>query len=277
MSAMEHGLPQAGSGTASGWLARHLESTRADTSNPLRAVALGSTMPDSLRGASQAIAIESVADYRLTADDPEFRKTLGDLYGNGKDPYTEAGHATLEVLDTLNRLNPAAYRPSVRYPKTDVANALQQVAFLIKANIGVEVAALDKGGWDTHVAEAQWLDANLDDLAQSLAAFYTDLGGETARTTVVVQTEFGRRAAENSGLGTDHGRGSVMFMLGGEVRGGKVYGEWPGLEPNQLEDPGDLRVTTDYRRPLAEALRHCGNPNPSAVFPGFVEQPLGLL
>ena len=158
-----------------------------------------------------------------------------------------------------------------------MANALQQVAFLIKANIGVEVAALDKGGWDTHVAEAQWLDANLDDLAQSLAAFYTDLGGETARTTVVVQTEFGRRAAENSGLGTDHGRGSVMFMLGGEVRGGKVYGEWPGLEPNQLEDPGDLRVTTDYRRPLAEALRHCGNPNPSAVFPGFVEQPLGLL
>ena len=277
MSAMERGLPKSSSGSSSGWLARHLETTPSDAATPLRAVALGSTMPDSLKGATQAIAMESIMDYRLGSEDETYRAALADLYGSHRDPYGEAGHATLEVLQTLKRLDPKAYKPDAVYPKTDLATALSQVAFLIKAGVGLEVAALDRGGWDTHVAQAQWLALNLDDLGKSLAAFYKDLGPETSRVTVVVQTEFGRRAAENSGLGTDHGRASVMFVAGGAVKGGKVYADWPGLEERQLEQPGDLRVTTDYRSPLAEILAYHGNPNAGGVFPGFEGKPLGLL
>ena len=190
---------------------------------------------------------------------------------------TEAGHATIEVLQTLRRLDPKAYKPDAVYPTSDLANALKQVAFLIKAGVGLEVAALDRGGWDTHVAQAQWLALNLDDLGKSLAAFFKDLGHETSRVTVVVQTEFGRRAAENSGLGTDHGRASVMFVGGGPIKGGKVYADWPGLEDRQLEAPGDLRVTTDYRRPLSEILAYHGNPDAASVFPGFEGNPVGIL
>lgn len=277
MSAMERGLPKSSSGSSSGWLARHLETTPSDAATPLRAVALGATMPDSLKGATQAVAMETVTDYRLSTDDDGFRTALADLYGSHRDPYGEAGHATLEVLQTLRRLDPKSYKSEVVYPTSDLATSLKQVAFLIKAGVGVEVAALDRGGWDTHVAQAQWLALNLDDLGKSLAAFYQDLGHEAARVTIVVQTEFGRRAAENSGLGTDHGRASTMFVMGGAVKGGKVYADWPGLEDRQLEPPGDLRVTTDYRRPLAEILAYHGNPDAASVFPGFEGKPLGIL
>lgn len=277
MSAMERGLPKASTGSSSGWIARHLETTPTGSTTPLRAVAIGPTMPDSLKGATQAVAMESVVDYRLGIEEESYRSALSDLYGSSKDPYGMAGHATLEVLQTLRRLDPKEYRPDAAYPNSDLGAALRQVAFLIKAGVGLEVAALDRGGWDTHVAQAQWLALNLDDLGKSLAAFYKDLGREISRVTIVVQTEFGRRAAENSGLGTDHGRASVMLVGGGPVKGGKVYADWPGLEDGKLEPPGDLRVTTDYRRPLAEILRFHGNQDLSAVFPCYEARPTGIL
>lgn len=282
MAAMERGLPNEQTGTASGWLARHLMATQGANASPLRAVAFSNVMPDSLRGATDATALESLADFRLTLPGADrgiteevWRSALADLYRDGKDAVAHAGRETLAVLETLNRIDPANYRPANRalYPDSALGNALKQVACLIRARVGLEVACLDRGGWDTHVAQGSaggWLATELEDVGRSLAAFATDLGAEMNGVTVVVMTEFGRRLQENSGLGTDHGRGSVVMLLGGGVIGGKVFADWPGLEKQQLEPPGDLRVTTDYRDVLAEVVtRRLRNERIAEVFPGY--------
>lgn len=279
MNAMERGLPEQREGDASGWLARHLTTVPRGDASPLRAVAFGSTMPDSLRGATGAIALQSLEEFRITSRDDQrsawLESSLRKAYAKGDDEMTRAGRSTLSVLDTLNRFDPRAYRPSgaASYPDTELGNALRQVAFLIKAGLGLEVACLDKGGWDTHVAQGRgqgWLASLLDDLGRSMSAFHSDLGARMRHVTVVVQTEFGRRAYENTGLGTDHGHGSVMFLLGGGTVGGKVHGRWPGLEADALAGTGDLAVTTDYRNVLAEVLtKRLGNPRVEEVFPGL--------
>lgn len=276
MEAMERGLDRAGQ-AADGWLTRHMLATPARLETPLRAVALGGTLPASLSGATSALAMESVDEFRIDLDptkEAEFRQKLARLYGEGRDVLTTAGRETLEVLGTLNRLSPKDYRPSngAAYPSSDLGQALQQVAFLIRADVGLEVAVLDKGGWDTHVAQGSttgWLAGQLDDVARCLAAFAQDMGADLNHVTLVAQTEFGRRVYENDGEGTDHGHGSVMTLLGGGVKGGKVYGVWPGLEDSQIEGPGDLAVTTDYRAVLGEVLANrMGNPDVGSVFEG---------
>jgi len=150
----------------------------------------------------------------------------------------------------------------------------------MKAGVGLEVAFLDKDGWDTHVAQGGstgWQASLADDVAKSVRAFTDDLGERMNTTNVIVMTEFGRRAYENSGLGTDHGRASVMFAIGGGVKGGKVYGKWPGLEEKALVGPGDLEVTTDYRDVLAEVLtKRQGLPRVQSAFPSLNHQPLGF-
>lgn len=282
MAAMERGLPNEQTGAASGWLARHLMVTQGTNTSPLRAVAFSNVMPDSLRGATDATALESLADFRLTLPGADkgiteevWRSALADFYRDGKDAVAHAGRETLAVLETLNRIDPANYRPAnhALYPDSALGNALKQVACLIRAQVGLEVACLDRGGWDTHVAQGSaggWLAMQLEDVGRSLAAFATDLGTEMSGVTVVVMTEFGRRLQENSGLGTDHGRGGVMILLGGGVIGGKVFADWPGLEKQQLEPPGDLRVTTDYRDVLAEVVtRRLHNEHVEEVFPGY--------
>ena len=283
MSAMERGLNNLGPGssTVNGWIARYLNETADPTDSPLRAVAIGDVMPDSLRGAISASALAELNDYKLNGS-PTFQKGLESRYASGADEMAVAGRETLDVLRTLNRLDYKGYRPQggATYPTSDLGNGLRQVAFLQKAEVGLEVAFLDKGGWDTHVAQGGstgWQAGLLTDVAQSLQAFAADMGSRMNRTTVIVMTEFGRRAYENSGLGTDHGRGSVMFALGGHVLGGKVHSQWPGLEEHQLEGPGDLRVTTDYRRVLAEALsKRMGVTAPGAIFPSFEYSPVQI-
>jgi uncharacterized protein (DUF1501 family) len=186
-----------------------------------------------------------------------------------------AGQETLAALDAVQRLDPAHYRPTpgVTYASDELGNGFRQVACLIKGDVGLEVACLNMGGWDTHVAQGRdsgWQPARLGDLGRALAAFAADLGPRMAHVTTVVMTEFGRRAYENSGLGTDHGRASCMLLLGGGVAGGKVYAQWPGLAQNQLDGPGDLRVTTDYRDVLAEILaRRLQNTQTAEVFPEY--------
>lgn len=284
MSAMERGLPRLGPGaaTANGWLARYLNHTAQEGDSPLRAVAIGDLMPDSLRGGLSAMALPDLGAFRLRGD-RSFRDRLAQAYDSGNDAITTAGRETLRVLDTLNRLDYAGYRPTAPadYPASDLGNALKQVAFLLKAEVGLEVAFLDKGGWDTHVAQGStsgWLSSLLQDVGDSLAAFTADIGPRLGNTTVVVMTEFGRRVYENSGLGTDHGRASCMFVMGGSTRGGKVYGDWPTLADDQLEGTGDLRVTTDYRDVLGEVLsRRMGLDDLGEVFPGLKHRPLGLL
>ena len=268
MNAMERGMYEIAEGTHTGWVARHLGSTPRKTPSPLRAVALSSITPDSLRGASHAATFSNLADYRL-ADD-SLRSMLASLYGSGKDAIAEAGRETLNVLEKLNRIE----RPTKgAYPSSELGTALQQVAALIRSNVGLEVACLEMGGWDTHVAQGTisgWLPSYLKELAEALGDFVRDMGQEMARITVIVQTEFGRRLNENTGLGTDHGRASAMFLVGDGVNGGKVYADWPGLEASQLDEVGDLRVTTDYRDVLGEALSsRVGGASPQTVFPNW--------
>ena len=246
-------------------------------------------MPDSLRGATNAMALESLAEFeiKLAGVDPSRQarlvEDLRELYASGSgDTIVEAGRETLDLLATLNRLDPLAYRPAsgARYPDSELGKGLQQVAFLAKAEVGMEVAFLDRGGWDTHVAQGSstgYMALGLADLADSVAAFSMDLGSEMRRTTLVVMTEFGRRLQENGGLGTDHGRGGVMMVVGKGIRGGKVHCTWPGLEEHELDEVGDLRVTTDYRDVLAEILtKRVANPDLSTVFPGHRAKPVGV-
>jgi uncharacterized protein (DUF1501 family) len=297
MATMERGLA-ADSGTSSGWLARHLNATAAEGDSPLRAVAVTDTMPESLRGATAATALTDLADYRLgsapapppTGADNRIHhahaasrtdaiaETLRGLYGSadaGPEALRAAGRETLAALEAVKRLDPTHYRPAsgATYPNTPLGNGFRQAACMIKGHVGLEVACLDAGGWDTHVAQgrdAGWQPLRLAELGQALGAFATDLGGEMQHVTTVVMTEFGRRAYENTGLGTDHGRAGCWLLLGGGVQGGKVYADWPGLAEGQLDGPGDLRVTTDYRDILAEIVaRRLRNPHLEGVFPDY--------
>ena len=269
MNAMERGMYRVGGGLQTGWVARHLSSSPRSNPTPLRAVALSSLTPDSLRGASHATTLASLSDYRLA--DPEMLDMLKGLYGSGKDAMAQAGRDTLDVLEKLRGVR-VEDQPK-GYPQTDLGRGLRQVATLIRSNVGLEVACLEMGGWDTHVAQGAitgWLPGYLKELADSLAAFVLDMGMEMKRVTMVVQTEFGRRVEENTGLGTDHGRASCMFLFGGAVAGGKVYTNWPGMERAQLDEVGDLRVTTDYRDVWGDALTaRVADSKPAEVFPGW--------
>jgi len=179
----------------------------------------------------------------------------------------------------MKAADPGKYTPApgADYPKGRFGDSLRQLAQLIKANLGVQVAFADIGGWDHHVNEGstEGQIANvLSDFSQSLAAFWTDLGDLGEDTVVITMSEFGRTARENGNRGTDHGHANVMFVLGGPVKGGKVYGRWPGLDQSQLYEGRDLALTTDFRQVIGEAVaRHMGNTNLKAVFPGFENQP----
>jgi uncharacterized protein (DUF1501 family) len=185
-----------------------------------------------------------------------------------------AGQETFEAVRMLKAANPSQYRPApgVIYPNNAFGNSLRQVAQLMKANLGVEAAFADVGGWDTHQnqggVEGQ-LAARLREFSDAIAAFWKDLGDDAQNTTLVTMSEFGRTARQNGTGGTDHGHANVMFALGGEVKGGKVYGRWPGLNPEQLNEGRDLSVTTDFRAVLGEATsKALGVRDLSAVFPG---------
>ena len=265
MAAMERG------GAAGGWLARYLAATSPKNPSPLRAIAHGDTLPEMLRGGPPALALRSLTEFRLP-DDPAFRRSLDAMYAEGHDAVRQAGRETLATLNTLQALDPAAYRPchGARYPKSDLADGLQQVAMLLRARVGLEAACLDHGVWDTHVGQDGFHPRLMAELSGALAAFATDLGPELDGVTVVVMSEFGRRVGENAGLGTDHGRAAPAFLLGGGVRGG-FHGSWPGL--TDLDSVGDLRVGTDSRAVLAAVLRL---EDPSSVFPGVREGLAGL-
>jgi len=212
---------------------------------------------------------------RVRALQAEEKRVMAKARAKLGKPKVESGRETLAVLETLSALGAEGYRPSreALYPESDFGMGLRQVAALVRAEVGLEVAAIDLGGWDTHFAQGgtEGLMAGLlSDLSRGLAALHTDLLDDLQGLTVVVMTEFGRRAAENASLGTDHGHGGAMFVLGGGVEGGKVHAQWPGLERGQLFGPGDLAVTIDYRDVLAEiCLRRLNNQALGAVFPDY--------
>ncbi len=276
MELMERGV-ESERGPASGWIGRHLATLDTGNRSPLRAVGVGRLPQRSLSGTVPVSALRSIADFHLNGDGrglAQMRAALDTLY-SGADSFAALGQDTLAIMDTLGSLDPSAYRPAhaAHYPDSDFGLALKQSAMLIKAEVGLEVAAIDVGGWDTHFAqgagEGQMADL-MQDLAQGVDAFHSDLFDYMDRLTLVTMSEFGRRAAENGSLGTDHGHGSMMLALGGHVLGGRIHGAWPGLAPGQLIGPGDLAVTTDYRDVLAEiCIKRLNNPAVDEIFPGY--------
>lgn len=281
MDLMERG---AANSDYTGWLARHLASLDTGNTSALRAVGLGDMLPASLTGAVSATALQSIAEYHLQGRDEragDMQALLRAMYEGHDDMLKPTAVQTFDAIEVLSKLDPASYQPRGRlYPEKELGQALKMVGQLIRADVGVEVACVDMGGWDTHVGQGgtEGLQARLlADLGESLAAFYDDIALERERVTVVVMSEFGRRAEENAGLGTDHGHGNMMMLMGGGIAGGKVYGRWPGLHPDQLVGPGDLDITSDYRDVLGEIIRkRLNNPSLAEVFPNYTVNELGL-
>jgi uncharacterized protein (DUF1501 family) len=271
---MEHGGL-----TGGGWLGRFLRAQSNGSSGPLSAIALGKAVPECLRGAPAATVFQSLDDFSLGDDGPRLVEALGRLYGLQTDHLGAAGRSTIEAVRRIEALRAAAYHPvqGAAYGTDDFSQGLMQIARLIKSRIGLQAASLDLNGWDSHFGQATIMDPLMTRLARGLAAFYRDLGSERDQTTVVVMTEFGRRVEENSAFGTDHGRGSVMFVLGGGIKGGRVLGKWPGLTREVLEGPGDLPVMNNYRNVLAPILRrHGAGEGLEQIFPEFPLAPMPL-
>ena len=207
------------------------------------------------------------------------QRQLARLYAAQTDLLGGAGRDTLDALERIKKLRATEYRTEhgAEYTYDEFSRGLRQVARLIKARVGLEAVSIDINGWDSHLNQSAIMDPQMTRLAQGLSAFYRDLGNWMQTTTVVVMTEFGRRVSENSAFGTDHGRGSVMFVLGGGVKGGRVLGKWPGLTNEVLEGPGDLPVLTNYRNVLAPVLqRHGASQGLEKIFPDFKLEPLPL-
>jgi uncharacterized protein (DUF1501 family) len=252
--------------TGDGFLSRALASRRP---SPLRAVAIGQTMPRILSGKANALAIADIAKFGV--------------HGNLGDAFQSMYKDAFEATRVLKAADPSKLQPEngAVYPAGPFSASLKQIAQLIKANVGLEVAFTDVGGWDTHAGEggAQGqLANNLKTFAAAIAAFTKDLGSRMGDVVLVTMSEFGRTVRENGNRGTDHGHGNVMFIAGGGVKGGKVYGEWRGLTPEKLYEGRDLAVTTDFRDVFGELLtKQLGVPSLKDVFPRYDAKPLGLL
>jgi uncharacterized protein (DUF1501 family) len=277
MQTMERGVSD-GNSTATGWITRHLATFDHGGTTPVRALAIGDVLPKSMQGAISATAVRSLTDFRLKVPEEwgaSYRSVLAEMYSSGHDPVCEAGQGTLKLLERLEKLDPNSYRPEggAVYPETGFGRGVRQVAQLIKAEVGLEIAQVDLGGWDAHAAQVTLMTGLMDELGKGLHALHADLGDRMRRVTVVALSEFGRRVHENSTLGTDHGRASAMFLLGGGIRGGKVYSRWPGIDNDRLDRDGNLRVTTDYRDVLTEIVeRRLGHPNAAQVFPDYTPE-----
>lgn len=277
---MESGTPGIKS-TQDGWLNRALQAediVRKQQETAFRALALGPEIPRTLAGKVPAIALSNLNNFsvagRGAAPSPA-ANAFEAMYGESGDHiFHAAGEETFEAVKMLRAANPAQYQPApgVDYPNSEFGNRMKQVAQLLKSNLGVEAAFTDIGGWDTHHNQGNvdgQLAGRLRDFADSIAAFWHDMGDEAENVTVVTMSEFGRTARENGTGGTDHGHANVMFVLGGHVNGGKVHGRWPGLDNHQLNEGRDLALTTDYRQVLGEIVnKNLGASNLELVFPG---------
>jgi uncharacterized protein (DUF1501 family) len=281
---MESGTPGR-KATDDGWMNRHLQVTRVTGATPFRGVALTPTLPRSLAGPAPAVAMANLRDFALRpAAGAAVAHGFEDMYaGAVHDTLHGTGQETFQAVDFLKKSDPARYTPAAgaEYPRGAWGESLRQVAQLIKADVGVEVAFTEVGGWDTHAAEGGvqgQLAGRLRDYGRALAAFHTDMGDRMGDVVLVTLTEFGRTVRENGNRGTDHGHASVSFVMGGGVRGGRVHGAWPGLSPDRLYEGRDLAVTTDFRDLLGEVLtKHLGDRDLARVFPDYTPRFPGVM
>jgi uncharacterized protein (DUF1501 family) len=271
--------------TRDGWLNRYLHAREHQAATPFRAVALAQQLPRSLRGTAPALAIGQIGQFGIhegrgdmvqSAFEAEYAAAAeGVLHSTGREAF--------DAVRMMKTANPQQYATAngAEYPRSAFGEALRQIAQLVKADVGLEIAFAESGNWDHHANEGAatgLLATRLDDLARGVAALARDLGDRMQEVVILTMSEFGRAVVENGSRGTDHGHGNAMMILGGGVRGGQVYGRWPGLAPEQRHDGRDLAVTTDFRSVFAEVVRgHLGLTDTSRVFPGFRSQTvLGL-
>lgn len=281
---MESGTPGTKS-VSDGWLNRALQAEVAcncsrhnQEHTAFRALALGAEVPLTLAGKIPAIALNNVSGFSIAgrgATPSPAANAFEAMYaGSGDQVLRAAGDETFEAVKMLRDANPAQYTPAsgTNYPNSEFGNRMKQIAQLLKANLGVEAAFTDVTGWDTHQKQGGvngQLANRLADFSASIAAFWRDIGDDAANITLVTMSEFGRTARENGTGGTDHGHANAMFILGGDIKGGKVYGKWPGLANEQLNEGRDLALTTDFRAVLGEIVTHAlGAENLENVFPG---------
>ncbi|MEP7342395.1 MAG: DUF1501 domain-containing protein [Acidobacteriota bacterium] len=276
---MEAGTPGVKS-TTDGWLNRYLQAKPDPKASPFRAVAMGANLPRTMQGKAGTIAMTSINDFAIRAGGGEMGQALQGgfeaMYAQTvNDALRGTGKETFDAVKMLKQVNPAQYQPAagVVYPRGQFGDRLRQVAQLVKSDIGLEVAFTDIGGWDTHANQGAGqgqLANRLTEFAGGISALYADLKDRADEVVILTMTEFGRTAKENGNRGTDHGHASVMFALGGAIKGGKVYGKWPGLKTNELYESRDLALTTDFRDVFAElAKNHLGASNINAIFPGY--------
>jgi len=277
---MESGTP-GNKGTSDGWLNRVMQTEKTTDNSPFRAVAMTQQLPRSLYGRAPSVAMTTLSDFNIKAGIYS-QNLAGGFEGvwqqNAKDSLSTTGKETFEAVNFLKQANPSQYKPEngAVYPNTDFGRSMMQIAQLIKAGVGLEIAFTDTGNdvrWDTHFNEGGsrgQLANYLRTFGQTLAAFSTDMGKRMDDVLVITMSEFGRTARENGSRGTDHGHGNAMFILGNSVKGGKVYADWKGLKSDQLNEERDLAVTTDFRDVFSEAAyRHIGNQNIDKIFPGY--------
>jgi len=274
---MESGTPGVKS-TSDGWLNRYLQAKKESERSLFRAVSMTQTTPRVLQGRAPTISMSNLNDFAIRAG-----KSSSDLQGGfeaiyareANDRLADMGRETFEAVNYLKKVNPAQYKPAngAEYPRTAFGNSLLQIAQLIKAGVGLEIAFTDIGGWDTHVNEGNsrgQLGNLLQQFGAGISALYRDLGQQMDDVVILTMSEFGRTARENGNRGTDHGHANAMFVLGNSVRGGNVYGKWPGLKNDQLNEGRDLALTTDFRDVFGEiAARHLGAANVQSIFPGY--------
>ena len=291
---MESGTPGIKS-TQDGWRNRALQAEDlrhrcADTCeqhSAFRALALGNEVPRTLAGKIPAIALNNVNGFTIAGRGPTqspAASAFEAMYADTGDRlFHAAGDETFDAVKMLRAADPAQYAPAAGavYPTSEFGNSMKQIAQLLKANLGVEAAFTDVSGWDTHQNQGSvngQLANRLSDFSASIAAFWRDMGDGAENITLVTMSEFGRTAHENGTGGTDHGHANAMFVLGGNVKGGKVYGRWPGLENGQLNEGRDLVLTTDFRNVLGEVVSQTlGATNMEAVFPGATLSPTRFL
>jgi len=264
--------------TNDGWLNRYLQSKVDPEKSLFRAVSMTQQMPRVLQGRAPVLAIANLSDFNIRAG-----QSSSNIQGGFEAIYAQTvndslagmGRETFEAVNYLKKVNPAQYKPEngAQYPRNPFGNALLQIAQLIKAGVGLEIAFTDIGGWDTHVNEGNargQLGNLLTQFGAGIAALYTDLGQRMDDVVILTMSEFGRTVRENGNRGTDHGHANAMFVLGNSVRGGKIYGEWPGLKNDQLYEGRDLALTTDFRDVFGEiAAGHLRTSNLQQVFPGY--------
>jgi uncharacterized protein (DUF1501 family) len=271
-----------------GWLNRYLQASQSE-GGVFRAVALNPTLPLTLSGEAEALALSGLEALQVS-ESPQmstYLEAVEELYSSRSDHLGRVSRSALEAIRLGGSvLDPSSYTPdpAADYGDSEFGRSLRAVAQMIKADVGVEVAAVDLAGWDTHTNQGDGdtgeLANALGTLDRGLQAITVDLGSLLDRVVIIVMTEFGRTAEQNGSGGTDHGHGASVFVLGGRVQGGRIYGDWPGLKSHQLYEARDLAVTTDYRRILGEALEsHMECRALELVFPDYdfsAEKPLHL-